>query len=168
MIQITQPNRNSLTNQTDSVNTNTNIAKKNPVNKNVLPNANRKLPNKNQNSTVPKQSSIGVAPVLALFAGDVRAEGKMPELNLPKNASGANLQLNLESQDYKIYRVEIVNPDGNLILKNNNLKAKNSKINLFISAQKLRRGDYIIKLSALNPQNENESVADYSFRINRK
>ena len=116
----------------------------------------------------PKQDSIGVAPVLALFAGTVRAEGKMSELNLPKNAPGANLQLNLESQDYKIYRVEIADPDGNLILQNNNLKAKNSKINLFVPAQKLQKGDYIVKLSALNPQNENESVADYSFRVNRK
>jgi hypothetical protein len=53
-------------------------------------------------------------------------------------------------------------------LQNNNLKAKNSKINLFVPAQKLQKGDYIVKLSALNPQNENESVADYSFRVNRK
>lgn len=160
-------NQNSPTSKNDAVNSNTNTAQKN-VDKNTSSNANRELPNKNQNSNTPKQNSIGISPVLALFAGTVRAEGKMPELNLPKNALGANLELNLESQAYKIYRVEIADPDGNLILKNNNLRAKNSKINLFVPAQKLRRGDYIIKLSALNQQNENESVADYTFRVNRK
>ncbi len=92
----------------------------------------------------------------------------MPELNLPKNASGANLQLNLESTDYKIYSVEIVNPDGNPIFKNTKLKVRNSKINFFVPAGKLSVGDYIVKLSALNPQGENESVADYAFRVNHK
>lgn len=106
--------------------------------------------------------------MLALFAGDVRGEGKMPELKLPKNAPGANLQLNLESQEYKIYQIEIVNPDGNSIFKNNKLKARNSKINFFVSTGKLPTGDYIVKLSALNPKGETESVADYPFRVNRK
>jgi hypothetical protein len=108
------------------------------------------------------------APVLALFAGGVRAEGKMPALNLPETATGANLQLNLESQDYKNYQVEIVDPDGNLIFRNNKLGAKNKKLNLFVPAPKLSAGEYLVKLSALNSQNETESVADYPFRVNRK
>ncbi|MDQ3088932.1 MAG: hypothetical protein M3Q78_10085, partial [Acidobacteriota bacterium] len=72
-IETIQPNQNSLTNQNGLINSNTNIAEKNPVNKNASPNANRELPNKNQNANTPKQDSIGVAPVLALFAGTVRA-----------------------------------------------------------------------------------------------
>lgn len=169
-VQTIQPNQNqsSPSNQNVPVNSNANVTEKNPANKNASPNANREAPNRNQNTDVRKPDSIGVAPVLALFAGMNRADGKMPELRLAKNASGANLQLNLESQDYKIYRVEIVDPDGNLIVQNNKLKARNSKINLFVPANKLKKGDYMIKLSALNPQNENESIADYSFRVNRK
>jgi hypothetical protein len=165
-IEQTNQNQNLPQNQNNSVNINT--ADKNPDNKNALPNVNRETPSKNQNTNTQKQESPVITPVLALFSGAVRAEGKMPELNLPENARGANLQLNLESQDYKNYRVEIVDADGNLVLKNNNLKAKNSKINLFVPAAKFRRGDYIVKLSALNPQNETESVADYAFRVNRK
>ncbi len=167
-IEIFQPNQNSTANQIVQVDSNANIAETNSVNKNNLPNANRELTNKNQNSNLPKQNPINVTPFIALFAGTVRSEGKMSELNLPKNASGANLQLNLESQDYKIYRVEIVDPDGNLIVRNNNLKVRNLRINLFVPAAKLPKGEYIIKLSALNPNEENESVADYSFRVNRK
>lgn len=162
------PNQNAAINENNSVNANTNTAKNIAENKNDFPNMNQATPNTNQNSNIPKQTSNPATPILALFAGGVRSEGKMPELNLPKNASGANLQLNLESQDYKIYSIEIVNPDGNSIFKNGKLKARNSKINLFVPAQKLPVGEYMVKLSALNPKGEIESVADYSFRVNRK
>ena len=63
----------------------------------------------------------GLTPVLALFAGGVRGEGTTPELNLPRDAPGANLQLHLERQDFKIYRVEIVDPEGGLTFRSNNL-----------------------------------------------
>jgi hypothetical protein len=139
-----------------------------PHNENALPDANGEAPDKKQNSDTQKQDSTGVAPVLALFAGAVRGEGKLPELNLPKNAAGANLQLNIARGDYKSYSVEIVDADGHLILKKNKLKANNSKISLFVPAAKLRGGDYMVKLSALNLQNKNESLADYTFRVNRK
>jgi len=169
-IQVPQLNQNQnvAINQNIAVNSKANSVESNFANKNVAPNANRETPNKNQNSTAPKPDSIGIAPVLALFSGTVRDSGRMSELNLPKNAPGASLQLNLESSDYKIYRVEIVNPDGRLVFQNNKLTAKNKKINVFIPAAKLRRGDYMVKLSALNSNNENESVADYSFRILQK
>ncbi len=154
-------------NQNNSVNSDTNIAEKPPVNKNSPANVNQATPNTNQNTNAPKQDSV-VPPILALFAGTVRGEGKMPVLNLPAGTRGANLQLNLESQDYKIYLVEIVDADGNLVSKNNNLKPRNSKINLLVPAAKLRNGDYIVRLSALNAQNASESVADYTFRVNRR
>lgn len=149
-IQKTPPNQYQTTpaNQPELVNTNT--PEKPPDNRNGSPTANRETP------------------ILALFAGTVRAEGKMSELNLPKSAAGANLQLNLESDDYQIYRVEIVAANGNLVFRNNNLKTRNSKISLFVPAAKLQGGDYLVRLSALNPRNETESVADYPFRVNRK
>ena len=161
-------NRNSTTNQNDSGELNTNTAENIPDNKNDLPNENRINQNANQNTNKPKQTSAASAPVLALFAGTVRGEGKMPELKLPQSASGANLQLNLESVDYKIYSIEIVNPDGNSIFKTGKLKVRNSKINFFVPAAKLQTGDYIVKLSALDANNETESIADYFFRVNRK
>lgn len=170
-IQTIQPdiNQNPPANENVSVDSNANVPPKIPDNKNAAPNADREASNKDQNTNLQKQdSTTKITPVLALFAGTVRSDGKISELNLPKNAAGANLQLNLESQDYKNYQVELVNPDGTPVFQNKNLKAKNSKINIFIPAARLARGDYIVKVSALNPQNEIESVADYVFRVNRK
>lgn len=160
--------QNSPANENPAVNANTNRTGKISGNQNAAPNTNRNLPDKNQNINPPKENAAIPAPILALFAGGVRAEGKMPELNLPKTASGANLQLNLESRDYKTYQVEIVDPDGRLIFKNNKLRARNSKVNLFVPAQKLQTGDYLVKLSGFNRQNENESIADYTFRVKRR
>jgi len=165
-----EPNqiRNDPTNENVPLNSNADIGGKIPDNKNAPTTVNKDLPGRNQNMSPSKQTSTIATPVLALFTGTVRSGGKMAELNLPKNAAGANLELNLESQDYKIYQVEIVDPDGVPVMQNNRLKAKTSKLNLFVPAKKLRRGDYIVKVSALNQQREIESVADYSFRIIQK
>ena len=161
-------NENLPANGNIPVTSNENVPEKIPDNKNASPNANANAPDRNRNSDTHKQPTIRSSPTLALFTGAVRAEGKTSELNLPEDAPGANLQLNLDSRDYKLYRVEIVNPDGIRVFQSNNLKAKNSKIHLFIPARKLARGDYLVKLSALNPQRESESVADYALRVNRK
>jgi hypothetical protein len=130
-------------------------------------NTNKKAENTPQEKTLQPQPN-SVITTLALFAGGVRAEGKNNELNLSKNSSGANLQLNLESQDYKNYRAEIVDQNGSVIYRSGILKAQNSKVNAFVSAQKLKRGDYIIKLYGKNAKNEDESVADFQFRVNKK
>lgn len=106
--------------------------------------------------------------MLALFAGTIRSEGKTSELNLPKNAQGANLLLNLESQDYQTYRAEIVDADGKVIYRSGKLKARNSKINAFVPSKNLKRGDYMLKLYGFNPTGEEESAADFQFRVNQK
>jgi hypothetical protein len=106
-------------------------------------------------------------PILAVFAGTVRSGGKNNVLNLPKNARAAILQLNLESIDYKIYQAQLTDQDGNVIFQRGNLKARKSKINFNIPAKHLKKGDYIIKLYGKNDAGENESVADFQFRVNQ-
>ena len=104
-------------------------------------------------------------PVLALFAGRTRSEGKNKTLNLPENAQGATLQLNLETVDYKNYIAVLKDADGNLIYQKSNLKAAKSKVDFFVPAAKLRKGDYIIKLSGKNDSGNAESAADFQFRV---
>lgn len=164
-IEIIQANANQSvpSNQNSAANSNLKTPEAIKTNAN---NAGQATPDKNSNTQ--KATAIAINPVLALFAGTVRSEGKTKILNLPANASNVLLQLNLESRDYKIYRAEIINADGAVVAKNNRLKAKNLKINFSVPAAKLLRGDYIVKLSALNLQNETESVADYTFRVNRQ
>lgn len=163
-----QTNSNQFTrsNQTNSADSNLKTPAANRTNANVSRQKNA-APNANANNQK-TEPAAAVNPVLALFAGTVRSGGKTGELNLPVGAKTVSLQLNLESSDYKIYRAEIVNEGGAVVARNNKLRAANSKIDFFVPAAKLARGDYIVKLFALNPQNETESVADYAFRVNRK
>lgn len=105
-------------------------------------------------------------PILALFPGTLRSDGKSAELDLPKNASGATFRLNLESVDYKIFQADLNDADGNVIFRTNNLKPQKSGVNLFIPAKNLKKGDYLIKLSGKNKAGENDSVADFQFRVN--
>lgn len=164
-------NQNVQSNQSNiAVSSNLNALPKVETNKNI-PAQKKEMPYKKLpalKEEKPKEERAAVSPVFALFAGTVRSSGKTQELNLPESAGNILLQLNLESRDYKIYTAQIVDADGAVIAGSKNLTADGSKIKFFVSARKLARGDYIVKLSALNPQNETESVADYPFRVNRK
>lgn len=132
--------------------------------------------NTNKNQNVPHSgehekevaSPKRVIVTLALFAGTTRSEGRAGELNLPKSAKGANLQLKLESQDYKTYRADIVNADGEVIYRSGRLNPRNAKVNILTPAGNLPAGDYLIKLYGFNSTAQEESAADYQFRVVRK
>lgn len=105
-------------------------------------------------------------PVLALFAGTLRDGGEINELNLPKNSSGATFRLNLKTVDYQTFQAGITDGNGKIIYRSGNLKAQKSVINLFVPAKNLDKGDYRINLYGKNPAGENESAADFQFRVN--
>jgi len=150
-------------NQNVAVDSNVNSANTPEINKNSPSNA-EENPNKNQpKEVIPKP----VVATLALFAGTVRSEGKMRELNLTKDTKGANFELNLEAADYKTYRAEIVDADGNVIYRSGRTLARKSRINTFFPTAKLKKGDYFVKLYGFNSKGEEESAADFQFRVNR-
>ncbi len=125
--------------------------------------------NSNANPPEPKKNPVekrAPNPVLTLFAGTLRSEGKSYELNLPENASGATFRLNLESVDYKTFQAELTDAEGRVIFRRADLKPQRSLLNLFIPGKNLKKGDYVIKLSGKNETGENESVADFQFRVN--
>ncbi|MCU0237890.1 MAG: hypothetical protein MUC29_00480 [Pyrinomonadaceae bacterium] len=149
---------------------NKNVNKQTIENRQIEKEIEANLNNQNSNTqTKPKdEKAKPTISTLALFVGSVRGDGKTNNLNLPKNSGGANLQLNLENQDYKIYRTEIIDQNGNVIYRSGKMSAKKSRLNTFVPANKLKRGDYIVKVYGKNPQGEDESVADYQFRVNQK
>jgi len=159
--QTSTANQNITANSISNSSVNANLPEKPQTNK---ANTNTEIPKKPEE----KPKEIAPNPVLALFAGGVRSEGKSNELNLPKTSKGANLVLNLEAQDYQTYRAEIVDQNGNVIYRSGKLRARNSKINAFVPAKNLKRGDYILKLYGFNSQNAEESAADFQFRVNQK
>ncbi|MEZ5344175.1 MAG: hypothetical protein R2681_01350 [Pyrinomonadaceae bacterium] len=106
------------------------------------------------------------SPVIALIPGLVRSDGKISELKLPAGARGATLSLDLQRVDYEIYLARLTDANGNLIYQKGNLKVRGAKVNVFITSNNLKKGDYILRLYGRNTDGENESAADYQFRVN--
>lgn len=154
-------NQNINANSNNSAPPDSNQTEKRDSNK---PNVNTETPKKEE----VKPKTIVPNPVLALFAGTVRSEGKTNELNLPKEAAGANLQLNLEGQDYQTYRAEIVDADGKIIYRSGKLVARKAKVYAFVPAKNLKRGDYMLKLYGFSSSGAEETAADFQFRVNQK
>ncbi len=152
-----------------------------PVNSNEKPEANERSPtpdnsaNGSKDAPVPEKTSVPTEtpeirrsppnPVFALFPGTVRSNGKNNVLILRKNSTGAIFQLRLDATEYKIYAAQILNADGRVIAQFNNLKASKNSVRVFVSADKLSKGDYLMKLSGKNGADENDSVADFQFRV---
>ncbi|MCB1024187.1 MAG: hypothetical protein KDB79_07350 [Acidobacteria bacterium] len=113
----------------------------------------------------PKTPQLPQNPVIALFPGLVRSNGKINEIRLPANAKGAAINLNLESADYETYSARLANAEGNVVFFRSGLKAAKSKLNLFVPAKNLKPGDYMIKLYGKNNAGDEESVADFQFRV---
>ncbi|HQU85336.1 MAG TPA: hypothetical protein PKY59_19505 [Pyrinomonadaceae bacterium] len=156
----TETNFNSQTNQNSSIEIPVNNVNKENINSNTETKPTPKPTETPKEKIVPN-------PILALFAGTVRGEGKTNSVMIPKDAKGLNLQMKLESQDYKNYRAEIVDQNGNSIFKSGKIAARNARLNTFISSEKLKKGDYLVKVYGLNAENEEESAADFQFRVNR-
>ncbi len=113
----------------------------------------------------PRSVKPPVNPVIALFPGIVRSGGDINELSLPKGSKGASIILNIENTDYKRFSARLTDPDGKALYQRNSLRPKGTKIRIFVPANSLKRGDYIIKLSGENSEGINESVADFQFRV---
>lgn len=157
----TETNLNAQTNQNSVVEILINTSNKEIVN------TNSELKPTPKPTEAPKEKAFVPNPVLALFAGTVRGNGKTNSVTIPKDAKGLNLQLNIESRDYKIYRAEIVDQDGNSIFKSGKISAQGTRLNTSIPSAKLKKGDYIVKVYGINTENVEESVADFQFRVNK-
>lgn len=125
-------------------------------------NKNQNAPNVNQNT--PPATIVTVI----LSAGGIRSGGSTQQLNLSNDTKTARLQLLIESTDYKTYRAEILNADGQVIFRTNELKPQKKSVTATVPAASLKNGDYIIKLYGQTADSASESVADYSLRIIHK
>ncbi|MGE3467789.1 MAG: hypothetical protein AB7J13_12735, partial [Pyrinomonadaceae bacterium] len=105
--------------------------------------------------------------VLALFPGNLRSGGSNKVLRLPNNARVATFILNLPSTVHSTYSASVTDADGSTIAQFNNLRASKGRIRLVVGADQLKKGDFLIRLDGKYRSGENESVADFQFRIDR-
>ena len=105
-----------------------------------------------------------------LLPGVTRGEETIKQIKVP--ADTATVQLKLRSSNasaYKTYRAILQAADGSEISRQDNLRpdpASTDRIICPVSAALLKPGNYSLKLSGLNQQNEYEDIDRYYFRIN--
>jgi len=159
------PNQNTTNAEINAVNSNQKVEanlEPNSTNQKIAKPTPIKTPEP-QKTPIPK---IVPNPVLVLFAGTLRDGGEINELKLPKNSGGATFQLNLKAVNYKIFRADITDGKGKVVFRSGNLTPRKAILNLFVPAKNLQKGDYRINLYGKNPAGENESAADFQFRVN--
>lgn len=111
---------------------------------------------------------------LALTFGGVRGGGggQTPTLMLAPATTQVRLVLALNDNDYPAYRASLQNADGAQVYQQPNVKPSASKQGatfvFTVPAQKLPPGEYVLKLSGINPDGEIDDLSKSPFRIVRK
>ena len=82
------------------------------------------------------------------------------------------LHLLLETDDHQEYEVAVETPEGRSVFSRAELRAVSLKerrvVSFSLPAAALKPGDYILRLSGVDPGAMGESVAEYPFRAAKK
>lgn len=116
--------------------------------------------------TPPKSKESINSPVIASFvlSPPLRGAGNLPTVSFSKETTVIRMALNLESDDYKTYRVALVDESNKSLWQSGNLKSSNKRVAANFSAGLLRSGVYSLVLSGVNGEGETEILSNYSFK----
>ena len=111
---------------------------------------------------------------LVLMVGSVRGAetGKTPTLVIPAGTTEAQLQLNLNENEYAGYQVSLQAAGGAEILSQRGLKPRAMKsgvrLTLVVPASKFDTGDYILTLRGVSKDGDIEDVSKSIFRVEKR
>lgn len=129
--------------------------------------AQKNLPETKELSTTKAIEPVKPAVLMTvkLLPGSVRSEGDEQSIVIAPGVKNLHFLLSPagEPNNYKTYRVTVKNAENETICTSDNLKSLSFKI----PAETLKNRTYIISLEGRNPQNEFESIADYTLRVRR-
>lgn len=142
----------------------------------VIDNVNTPAANSVENNPVnkPKPSPTPVEqPLKPVFAtillgvGGVRDGGSVPTVRLNAKTTIVGLVIDIGKNDYKSYRVEVVDAEGRVVATRSGIRAAGGRVSLPVASAKFADGDFIARVSGVGDGDE-QSVADYQFRVSRK
>jgi len=99
---------------------------------------------------------------LTLSAGATRSTGSSNSIRLRPETSEVQLTLKLRDTSYPSYRAKLHNADRGEVLTKDGLRPQATRLTFRVAAKHLPPGDYYVSVYG---GAENESVADYPFRI---
>lgn len=104
---------------------------------------------------------------VTLTPGLTRGTGQTADIHLPKDVGGLQLRLALPSEEYQSYHAELI-AEGRTVVIEEDLKAETANgkfLILSIDARALTAGDYQVKVSGRSPNQADERLQSYLFRI---
>lgn len=120
-----------------------------------------------ESSRTPKpKENTSAAPVFASFvlAPPLRGANQLPTVSFLKQTAIIKMKLKLEENDFKTYRVALVDESNKTLWRSANLKSRTDGVNVSFSANLLKSGIYSLILSGVSTDGEAEIISNYSFR----
>lgn len=140
-----------------------------PVNKDPLPSPTSAQPTPTPKPAVPQQTR----PLIASFILSPPIRGtNVPSLKIPAETDKAAIRLELESDDFKSYTLELKEgASGRIIWRSGGSRAAGASGRRFLSAsipaRSFKSSIYTISVSGLGDGGQPEIVGDYPFRVVR-
>lgn len=118
------------------------------------------------------QSSSPSFVSLILNPGAVRDRGAATILTLPLDAKRVRIQARFKTGAYDTYRAELQTVEGRSLWRRSGLKSRPAvdgrAVSVSMPASLFREDDYILVLSGATRAGEEEIVAEYFFRVQKK
>ncbi|HEX8289415.1 MAG TPA: hypothetical protein VF556_15545 [Pyrinomonadaceae bacterium] len=152
----------------ETVKENKPVSPKSPkTNKNQIPSENAissKAPDTNPKKSAPIISTI----ILSFGAATRGASEKAMPVNIPAKTNLVNLQLKFDEGDFRSFFAVLETVEGQQIWSGKALKSNENSAIVTVPSRLLKKGDYIITLKGLKGDGFYETVADYSFNVERR
>ncbi|MCI0446719.1 hypothetical protein L0244_20090 [bacterium] len=98
-----------------------------------------------------------------------RGTNKIRQLEIPSKIDSINFNLNLEADEFSIYRVTLKNPETNEVLwRSNKAKASANTVKVTLPANLLKGQSYILEVYGILGNKNSELVSNYLFRISKQ
>lgn len=129
------------------------------------PTGGTKLPPVNENEVPPPPTQPTVA-TLVLIGGMTRGEGVGAVLELDPEVTVVQIELTLESTDYRQYRASLFDENGRQLWRSGVIRPRGTAVTIGIPGSLFSAGDYRIKLEGL-AGSQFISVDNYVFQVHQ-
>ena len=123
---------------------------------------------RNTNQQRPSPPRVSIASFILM--PQMRGVQQMPTISIPANTDQVAMQLELEPNDFRAYRVMLVDQAGaQTFWRSRQLKAMatpgGKALNVTFSASLLKPQVYVLRVTGVAPDASSEVVSDYPFRV---